>query len=158
MRPAWRRRTWLASTASASPALSARPSAVLGGERRTPATALAAVDDVVVDEEGVVQQLDGHGDGHDVGVAAAEGAARRHAQGGAQRLARAAGVVARDAVEPAVRLSVGDRVEHRAAHDAVDVVGVGLDELGLVGGQHGSTTTSSASHSLGAPWAWMVPR
>ena len=127
------------------------PEAVLGRERRPTAAALAAVDDVVVDEERVVQQLDRHGDRQDVAVAAAERAARRHAQRGPDRLARPARVRARDPVEPAVRLAVRDGVEHRAADEAADVVGVRLHELSAVGGQHGSIATSKRQPEAGRP-------
>ena len=66
----------------------------------------------------------------------AEGAARRHAQRGPERLSRSARVHARDPVQPAVWLTVGDRVEHRATDEAADVLGVRLDQVGAVGGQH----------------------
>ena len=63
----WPRSTWFASTARASPALSASPSPVLGRQRRPAAPLLAPVDDVVVDEERVVQQLDRNRDRKRVG-------------------------------------------------------------------------------------------
>ena len=151
MQLAWRRRTWLESTASASPAFSASPRPYSAGKRRPPSAALAAVDDVVVDEERVVQQLDRDGDRQDVAVAPAERAARRHAQRGPDRLPRPARVRARDAVEPAVRLAVRDGVEHRAPDEPADVVGVRLDELGAVGGQHGSIATSKRQPETGRP-------
>ena len=50
---------------------------VAGVQRRSPATALAAVDDVVVDQERVVQHLDRDSDRKHIRVAAAEGPAGR---------------------------------------------------------------------------------
>ena len=138
MRLAWRRRTWLESTASASPAFSASPrpysAASVGRPRRRslPSTMSSWT------RKALCSSSIATATGRTSRVAAAEGAARRHAQRRPERLARPARVLARDAVEPAVRLAVGDRVEHRAAHEAADVLGVGLDEVGAVGGQHGS--------------------
>ena len=127
-----------------------QPQSVLGDQRRAPAAALGAVDDVVVDEEGVVQQLDRHGDGQRVAVVAAEGAARGHAQRGADALAGPARVRPRDAIEPAVRLAVRDDVEHRTADEPPDVLAVLLDAQ--------VTVTCSGSHRSGAPSACSTPR
>ena len=134
------------------------PDAELGSERRAPAATLAAVDDVVVYEEGVVQQLDRHGDRQDVTVAAPECAARRHAQRGTKRLSGTARIHTRDPVQPAVRLAVGDSVEHRTTDEATDLIGVSLDQLDAVARQHGPIATSTGSQSFGAPSAWIVPR
>ena len=103
--------------------------AVLGGQGRAAAPAQAAVDDVVVHEERVVQQLDRHGGRQDVRRPAAEGAGSGQAEGRAQGLAGPARVDARDAVEPGVRLPVGDRVEHRPAHGVVHRGQAILDEV-----------------------------
>ncbi|HMD55895.1 MAG TPA: hypothetical protein VKG82_00305 [Solirubrobacteraceae bacterium] len=72
--------------------------AELRWQRRPAAPALAAVDDVIVDEERVVEQLDCDGDRQDLGVAAAESAACSHAECGPKRLSRPTRIYPRDAV------------------------------------------------------------
>jgi len=112
----------------------------------------------ISDEERVVEQLDRDGDRQHLTVAAAEGAAGGHAESRPQRLSGPARIDARNAVQPAVRLAVGNRAEHRAAHEMTDVLGVRLDQLGAVGRQHCRTATSTGNHSAGAASAWIVPR
>src|SRR3989442_839669 len=84
-------------------------------------------------------------------------ASRRHAQRGAEGLSRSARVHACDPVKPAVRLAVGDRVEHRTTDEPTDLVGIRLHQLDAVAVQHGSIATSNGNHSFGAPSAWIVP-
>ena len=121
-----------------------------GGSVGRPRRRSAPVLDVVVDQEGVVQQLERDRDRQHVAVVAAEGAAGGHAQGGPDALARPAGVRPGDAVEPAVRLAIRDDVEHRPADEPSDVLAVFLDAQG--------TVTCSGSHRSGAPSAWSTPR
>ena len=70
-------------------------------QRRPAAALLALVLDVVVDEEGVVQQLERDRRAHRVLDARAEGARRRDAQARPQHAAAAARVVGDEAVEMA---------------------------------------------------------
>ena len=126
------------------------PEPVLGGKRRSPAAQLAAVDDVVVDQERVVQQLDRDGD-RARRPRRSPPNARHVARHSAGRIALPGrlGYVAHDAVEPAVRLAVGDGVEHRAANEAAGVLQDALDEVVGFDVDHGhaSTTTSTGSHA-----------
>ena len=83
--------------------------AVLGVQRRSAVAQLAAVLDVVMDEEGVVHQLQRGGDGEGVVERATERLARCEQQRRAEVLGGACRVVADEVVQLGDRLAAGER-------------------------------------------------
>jgi hypothetical protein len=91
--------------------------ALLHVHRRFVASVQAPVLDVVVDEEGVVQQLDRHRRRQCLLDRPAEGAARGDAQRGTQPLADVRELTRDQVVEIAPRLAVRELPEQRAISD-----------------------------------------
>ena len=146
-------------TARASPAFNASAHAELRRQRGPAAPSLAAVDDVVVDEERVVEQLDCHGDRQDLGVAAAEGAACSHAECRAE------------APFPGrLGYTLATRYSHRCGSPSGIASSIERRTRWLTSSEYASTSsapsvlsttgiaTSIGSHRAGAPSAWIVPR
>ena len=88
---------------------------------RPPTPRVALVFDIVVDEKGVVQQLDGHGGLQRVVLAGAEGSRRRQTEAGTEHPATAARIVGDQVVEVATRFPRPQVLGHGDA-DAVAVL------------------------------------
>ena len=134
--------------------------AVLGVQGVEAATQEAAVGDVVVDQERVVQQLDGDCGSHDVPSSAPERLARREAQRGTDELGGTGGIVPDQVVEPRGRLAVG-QLGDESGTGQVAVLGELRRDLGVASDRrHGSAATSSSSTSQrsGRLAARTVPR
>ena len=104
------------TTARPSPAFTAKGKPVFemkGGQ--SPAVE-ASVLDIVVNQESVVEQLDGGGRWHRLLGRAAEGPAGCNAQTRADALADPGGISGHEVVEPAARLAVGEVAGHRRGH------------------------------------------
>ena len=129
---------------------------VLDMQRRSPTAESAAIFDVVVHQEGVVQQLDGDGRQHRFFALAAKGGARGQAEAGPYGLAASPGVVGDQVVEPGLGLVVG-KVTGRGFGDHGPIASqVGLD-VGVGEGHSSGTSTRSGSDTSGTPVARMCP-